>query len=137
MYLAIATGLVVSLFFCDVATVVGPQGESAGIPYREYLPYLILMIVGSAANLVALFSFKHRMFQLRITAAAFVVLLGLQGWLIYKYFTSADGIVFAVTAVFPVVAAVFDILAVRGIFADELMVRNAGRLRSAKRNFSK
>jgi len=40
---------------------------------------------------------------------------------------------FHLTALFPTVAVILDILAARGIWADELMVRSSSRLRSSKR----
>lgn len=132
LFIFIAILLTAILFFSDAAVIIGEGGTAAGIPYREKLPYLVLMSLGGLAEVVALFSFKKRMFQLRMTAVAFVLMLGLQGWLVYDYFTAPDGMVFKFTAIFPLVAAVLDILAIRGIFADELMVRSSKRLRAAK-----
>jgi hypothetical protein len=133
LYLAAATALLVSLFFCDAARVIGPGGEVQSICYTEKLPYMVLLCVGTAGLALALFSFRHRMFQLRVAAAAMVVTLGLQGWIAWDYFTADDAIVFSYTAVFPLVAAILTVLAIRGIYADELMVRSASRLRPAKR----
>lgn len=132
LYLLIAAVLTGVLFFSDAAQVIGAGGEVQPIRYTEKLPYLVLLSVGTAGLIIALFGFKHRMFQLRIAAAAMVVLLGLQGWIAWDYFTADSAIVFRYNAVFPLIAAIFAMLAVRGIYADELMVRSASRLRSAK-----
>ena len=35
LYFAIATGLVASMFFSNIATVIGPGGEELGIRYYE------------------------------------------------------------------------------------------------------
>lgn len=134
LYLAVAAVLLTFLLFGDVATVMGPGGETLPVEYRSKLPYLVLICLALASGAVALFSFRKRMFQLRMTAVSMVVSLGLQGWLVYDYFSADSQFVFSWTAVFPIVCVIFDFLAIRGIFADELMVRSSSRLRSAKRN---
>lgn len=133
MYLALAAGLLTALMFGDVATVPGVDDSTVSVAYREKLPYLILIGVALLSGVVALFSFRKRMFQLRMTAVSMVVNLGLQGWLMYDYFTAAPEMVFKWTAVFPIICGILDFLAIRGIFADELMVRSSSRLRAAKR----
>ena len=134
LYLFITCVLLGGLFFSDVATMVVPEGDPVGIAYIDKLPYLVLMIVAATGHLVALFSFRKRMFQLRIAAASAVVLLGLQGWIAYDFFTADPRIIFKWTAVFPAIGTILDIMAARGIFSDELMVRSSSRLRAAKRN---
>ena len=101
LYLLLATGLVAALFFCK---------KAGDIPYTEYWPYLILLIL-----------------------TGFLQVLALQGWLVFDFIASHNEPVFSVTAVFPVVAAILDFLAARNILADEIMVRSADRLRAAKR----
>ncbi|MBQ7268886.1 MAG: DUF4293 family protein [Bacteroidales bacterium] len=132
LYLALATALLVSLFWSVAAEVIGPAGELLPVRYTEKLPYLVLLSVSVAGFAAALFSFSRRMLQLRLTAAALVVALGLQGWIAWDYFTADSALVFRYTAVFPLIAVILAVLALRGIYADELMVRSASRLRSAK-----
>lgn len=131
LYLFLAAVLVAALFFSDVITV--PGDEELRIAYIDKLPYLVLLVVAAAGQLTALFSFRHRMFQLRIAAATAIILLGLQGWLAYDYFTADKALLFSWTAVFPIVGFILDLMACRGIFSDELIVRSANHLRSAKR----
>lgn len=107
--------LVISSFFC------------------KEVPYLVLMILGALCNLLPIFMFKHRMLQMRIVIFGAVVLLGLQVWMAIDYFTASELTVFNYTMVVPVICAILDFLAVRGIISDELLVRSAGRLRSARR----
>jgi len=133
LFIAISTALITVMLLGDVATIIGENGEKLSVAYMDKLPYLVLLSIGGAASLVALFSFKHRMFQLRIVAVGLVLMLGLQGWLAYDYFKAPDEMIFNYSAIFPLVCAVMDTLAIRGIFADELMVRSSSRLRSAKR----
>lgn len=133
LYLAISTGLIISLFFSTMAVAVGVAGDTATIAYSEKLPYLCLMISILSANLLALVLFKYRPLQMRVAMIAALLLIGFQIWLAVDYFRAPDGIVFKFNAVFPLVAAILDILAVRGIMADQLMVQSYSRLRSRKK----
>ena len=123
LYIFIATVLTASLFFCDKAD---------GIRYIDYVPYLVLLIIVSLLNLIALTTYKVRILQVRTVVFAALITLALQGWLALDYFVSAD-VVFRFTAVFPLVSVILDVLAARGIWADELIVRSASRLRESKR----
>ena len=124
LYLLLATGLVVSLFFCT---------KAGDIPYTDYWPYLVLLIVTGFLQVMALTTYKHRIFQMRTAVLSAIILVGLQGWLVYDFISTRNDPVFSVTAVFPIVAVILDFLAARGILADELLVRSADRLRAAKR----
>ncbi len=128
LYLFLATGLVVSLFFCN---------KAGDVPYTDSWPYLILLIVTGFLQVMALTTYKHRIFQMRTAVLSAIILLGLQGWLAWDFFSSHNDPVFSVTAVFPIVATILDFLAARGILADEMLVRSADRLRSAKRKSQK
>ena len=124
LYLLLATGLVVSLFFCM---------KAGDIPFTDYWPYLVLLIVTGFLQVMALTTYKHRVFQMRTAVLSAIILVGLQGWLVYDFISTHNDPVFHVTAVFPVVAVILDFLAARSILADELLVRSADRLRAAKR----
>lgn len=137
LYFAIAVGLLASLAFGSVATIMVPGAEPERVAYLSKLPYAVLIIIALLANLIALFSWGHRPLQIRLAGGATVVLLALQAWLAVDYFTMPDEMVFRWTVVFPAVAAIFEILAIRGIYADELIVRSASRLRAAKRASTK
>lgn len=124
LYLLLATGLVVSLFFCP---------KAGDIPYTDYWPYLVLLIITGFLQVMALTTWKHRVFQMRTATLSAIILIALQGWLVYDFFSTHNNPVFSVTAVFPIVAAILDFLAARSILADEMLVRSADRLRAAKR----
>ena len=123
LYLFLATGLVVSLFFCM---------KAGDVPYTDYWPYLVLLIVTGFLQVMALTTFKHRVFQMRTAVLSAIILIGLQGWLVYDFISTHNDPVFHVSAVFPIVAVILDFLAARSILADELLVRSADRLRAAK-----
>ena len=124
LYLLLATGLVVALLFCTKA------GE---IPYTEYWPYAVLIILTSFLQVMALTTYKHRIFQMRTASLSAIILVGLQIWLVVDFIKTHNDPMFHVTAIFPIVATILDFLAARSILADELLVRSASRLRAAKR----
>lgn len=134
LYLALACGIVAALFFSPLAVAIGNGGAQETINFTDNIYFLCLMISIALANLLALILFKHRGLQMRVTVIAGLLLLGFQIWLAVRYFTAPEGIVFKFTAILPLVAAILDFLALRGILADQFLVESYGRLRSRKKN---
>lgn len=134
LYFAIAVGLLCALLFGNVGHIIDPEAGSMGVHYLAKLPYAVLIILSFAANLVALFCWGHRSLQIRLAGGSCVLLLALQIWIAIDYFTMDKSFVFAWTAVFPLVCLFLDLMAMRGIYADELLVRSASRLRSGKKH---
>ncbi len=124
LYLFLATALIAALFFCH---------KAGDVFYTDYWPYLVLLLVVAFLNVMALTTFKHRIFQMRTATLSAIILLGLQVWLVVDCIKTHNTPVFSLTAVFPIVAMILNLLAARGILADELLVRNSSRLRAAKR----
>lgn len=133
LYLAVATALLTSMFFCKFATILGPDGVEISIKYVEKVPYLVLLAVALAGNVFSLFAFKIRIPQMRVATVAALILLAFQIWIIVDVVRGWNEMVFSVTALFPLVAMVLDILAARNIMLDEAMVQSASRLRASKR----
>ena len=135
LYLAIATGLVVALFFCVNSISLGPGGAHVGeLKYIQFFPYLTLLILVGLLQLIALGTFNVRVLQMRTAVLSGLLLIALQAWLAVDYFTAADGVVFKWTAVFPILAAILDFMAARNILRDQLLVESITRLRSRKKN---
>ena len=124
LYLFISTVLIALLFFCD---------KAEGVSFTEYFPYLVLIIVITLLNILALTTYRFRVLQMRTAMLSAIVTAALQIWLVVDFFTFGKMENFHLTAVFPIAAVILDSLAARSIFADELMVRSASRLRAAKR----
>lgn len=133
LYLAVATALLTSMFFCKFATILGPDGVEISIKYVEKVPYIVLLAVALAGNMFSLFAFKIRIPQMRVATVAALILLAFQIWIIVDVVRGWNEMVFSVTALFPLVAMVLDILAARNIMLDEAMVQSASRLRASKR----
>ena len=125
LYLALATALLVSMFFCD---------KAEGVAFVSYMPYAVLLAVSGLLHLLALTTWRFRVFQVRTAVLAALITLGLQAWLVVDFIVTGNDPLFHVPAIFPLLAIILDVLAARAIWADELMVRSSSRLRSAKRN---
>jgi len=112
------------MFFCD---------KTEGVSYWAYFPYAIFLVVLAILQILALGCFKFRIFQFRTAGLAMIICVAFQLWLGLDFYLTHNDVLFNISVVFPLVAAILDLLAARSIWADELMVRNAGRLRRAKK----
>ena len=133
LYLAIATALLASMFFCKFATIVGPQGNHLEIMYWEKIPYVTLLAISTIGNIFSLFAFEIRMPQMRVATGAAILLLAFQCWIVVDLARNWNEMSFSVTALFPLIAAILDIMAARSILLDEAMVQSSARLRASKR----
>lgn len=134
IYLAIASILIGSMFFCKFAAIIGPDGDEAIIRYSEKIPFLLFIIMLFTANVIALLSFKTRMLQMRVCGLAAILLVAFQIWLGVEVIRNMKFMTFSFTTVFPIVAAILDVLAARNIMEDEAMVMASSRLRSARKH---
>ncbi len=135
LYLCIATGLIVALFFSVKAFTLGPGGvHSVELTYIKYTPYLILLILIAILQLLAVFTFNARVFQMRTAVLSAILMIALQAWIGVDYFTADMELIFRFTAVFPLVAAILNFIAARYILRDQLLVESVSHLRSRKKN---
>ena len=135
LYLCLATGLVVALFFSVKAFTLGPGGVHAvELTYVKYTPYLILLILITILQLLAVFTVNARVFQMRTAVLAAILMIALQAWIGVDYFTADKEWIFKFTAVFPLVAAILNFIAARYILRDQLLVESVSHLRSRKKN---
>ena len=135
LYLCLATGLVVALFFSVKAFTLGPGGVHAvELTYVKYTPYLSLLILVTILQLLAVFTFNARVFQMRTAVLSAILMIALQAWIGVDYFTADKEWIFKFTAVFPLVAAILNFIAARYILRDQLLVESVSHLRSRKKN---
>lgn len=130
LFLFLASALIGSLFFLPMVIFIG---SDTTINYVEYYPSLILIIVSLVLSITILFSYKKRMFQVRVCTLDMIILLGLQIWLLVKYFTRDESMHFSFSIVFPIVAAILVYIAMKYIARDQAMVMSASRLRPSKK----
>ena len=135
LYLCIATGLIAALFFSVKAFTLGPGGvHSVDLTYIKYTPYLILLMLITILQLLAVFTFNARVFQMRTAVLSAILMIALQAWIGVDYFTADKEWIFKFTAVFPLVAAILNFIAARLILRDQLLVESVSHLRSRKKN---
>lgn len=135
LYLCIATGLIAALFFSVKAFTLGPGGvHSVDLTYIKYTPFLILLILITILQLLAVFTFNARVFQMRTAVLSAILMIALQAWIGVDYFTADKEWIFKFTAVFPLVAAILNFIAARLILRDQLLVESVSHLRSRKKN---
>lgn len=133
LYFAIVSAILLTLVFGNAGVDYSDPQTIEKVRYISKLPYAIFIFISLVANIIALFSWGHRSLQIRAAAGSAVLILALQIWLAVDYFTLGKEFVFSWTAILPIIAFVFEILAIKGVFADELLVRSASRLRATKR----
>jgi len=130
-----ATGLIAALFFSVKAFTLGPGGiHAVELTYVKYTPYLILLILITILQLLAVFTFNTRVFQMRTAVLSAILMISLQAWIGVDYFTADKTLIFKFTAVFPIVAAILNFIAARYILRDQLLVESVSHLRSRKKN---
>lgn len=102
---------------------------TTALELNDFLPTAILSGLVAAICLFAIFLFRNRLLQISISRIA--LLLGLAVVLTGGYFAlQTDGQdVPQAGAAFPLLQIVFTVLGIRGIRADESLVRSMDRLR--------
>jgi len=147
VYLLIAEMLIAALFFVPFADIAGKEGSTyrfdisgiylSGVQNPEILysslPLVILCALSLILILVAIFRFKNRIVQMRISMINIFLMFGISGLIYYYVWSGAKTLMgiysFNIYLVFPLIAAVFIYLAKRAINKDELLVRSIDRIR--------
>ena len=98
--------------------------------YSTWALFVILLVV-AALSFVTIFLFKKRMLQIRLTIFSSVVLIGYYLALVAYLFMLAEDTTFSAswTICLPFAALILNWLAIRGIGADEALVKAYDRLR--------
>ena len=145
VFLLVALGLLVTMFFFPIAELVYETGEiltfnltgfyqtEAGITYSVSNQNSILAfgVIICALNLITTFMYKNRALQLRLCIYNILLLVGMTGIILFVIYSidNINSVSYSMPAVFPVIAAILHYLAFRGIRKDELMVQALSRLR--------
>ena len=134
LYLAISTGLLISLFLCRYATDMSSSGRDAVIMYYDYLPYLLMLITLLTANIIALSAFKSPMLQARISIISALAALGFQIWLAVDFFRYTGQMTFSVSMLFPFLITFLNFLAGRSAMLDGFTIQAAQRSKNQGHN---
>ncbi len=104
-----------------------------GISILQTTPMLILIITLLTLDIVALFSFKKRILQMRLLSFSIIMKLGsyLLGAFYVLQFKSSEGFTFLphFSIIFPLVGIILLYLAIRAIGKDEALVKSLDRIR--------
>lgn len=133
LYLGIATVLMAALFFCNFATIIGPDGTEVTIRYYEKTPYLVLMIMTLTAHVCAVFSYKLRFLQARVCIITALLALGMQVWFFMDFMKFRNDMVFSITMVFPLVMTILDVMAAKNSLVDEMTVTAVRSVRRSRK----
>ena len=149
LYLLAAAVLMAITLLMPLATYFGREGseyvlKGLGVfelidavhpsPVFTTLYLAVLLALSALLPLVIIFLFKKRFLQVRLCFAETVLLLGAQGFIayhIYNLYKSVDvaSWKFGVPSIFPILALVFVILAIRAIIRDHNLIKSLNRIR--------
>lgn len=141
LFLTIAAGLLVSMFFVPMIRFVG---EDTVIHFVEVAAFkgftltTIFQLVCAVLSIVALVSFKNRIRQIRLCNLNTIILIAYQIVIAVYFFRRSSNVLgedalFTVPCIFPVCAAILTFIAMRYVARDEAIVIASTRLRSGKR----
>ena len=134
IYTILATLLIVSMFFCRFAKILGPGGAELEVMYYEKLPYLVMLIMLLAGGICSIFSYKNGFLQARVCMLTALMLIGFQIWLGIDFLRFRNDMVFSITMIFPVTAAILQMLATRSaLFGAFTMQATSRIIRNRKR----
>lgn len=144
-YLVLALSLIALSSFLPLAEVahadiiytfsaLGLTNAQSGEVIYSGLPLISLAILILVINLFIIFNYKKRVRQMRVATFNIILMLGFIG-VSFLFITMAveplDQAITAykITMIFPLIAAVFNYLAIRSIGKDEALIRSIDRIR--------
>lgn len=133
IYSIIATLLSASMFFFSFATILGPEGTELKIMYYEKLPYLFMLIMLLAAGVCSIFTYRNGFLQARVCILTALMLIGFQIWLGVDFLRFRTDMIFSISAIFPIVAAILNVLAARGALVEGMTLQTAEKVLKSKK----
>ncbi len=111
----------------------GLYGVDFGEEHYSTLPLLILLSFVVLTLLVTIFMYRHRVLQIRICIFNMILALGCSGLAFFFLYQASEkfGTNYhtSILVILPIVAAIFIVLAIRGIAKDEALIRSIDRIR--------
>ena len=142
IYLLIVTILMIVCMCTSVGSIISADNQiseftnltiSMADDTKDYAPWALfaILLVVAILSFGTIFLFKKRMLQIRLTIFSSVMLIGYYMTLVALIFMIADDASFTPswTICLPFAALVLNWLAIRGIGADEALVKAYDRLR--------
>lgn len=113
--------------------------DSEKVYQDGFIYFLVLLFLTIAAIITTIFSYRHRLFQIKLCYMIWIFLLGLMIFTAVFFYRLNEILVsvgganvasnYSITAIFPIVSLILVWLAYRGIIKDESLVRSLDRLR--------
>jgi hypothetical protein len=96
-----------------------------GLPIQVFIGLIVIL------HLIVIFLFKRRILQIRLLVFSVILLIGLAGLILYFLYAGFDSlnVIFKIPMAIPLVAIIFDYLAIRAIGKDEALIRSINRIR--------
>ncbi|MDR3236383.1 MAG: DUF4293 domain-containing protein [Prevotellaceae bacterium] len=124
LFLLVAAGLLTAMLFAPFANCADHY-----IYYTTFRTMFALLVVSLAVTCITIFLYRRRVWQKRLCLVNGIVLLVLQGFVIYYMIATLWGAEFSFTTSFPTVAVIFTWLAGCYIRLDEAKIKALDRLR--------
>jgi len=146
LYLLVALLIIESLFFVPLGEVVVESlnyklmfngffqihENSVELVQQAYALMILIPLIG-LLNFVAMFLYKKRTLQLRITMYNTILMFSLSGmaaYILYRAFSDYEAVILPnISIVFPVIAGILNFLAFRQIRKDDALVKSMDRIR--------
>lgn len=136
-YLIIAAGLLIgSMFFSNMCYGVIPtdapseQWERITISFFERSQFLIMAFVGFSLCVIALFYHKKRLLQIRICLLDSIIIFAFQIWILVEFNKLKSLYSLSIPSLFPIIAIILLVLAIRYIAKDEAVAMFSGTKRT-------
>ncbi len=128
-----ATLLTIVMFFCKLATIIGPGGEELDIMYYEKPEYIFMLIMLMTAEICTVFCHKFPLLQSRVCMISALLMIGFQIWLSVDFFRYHNEMIFSATLIFPLISGVLNIMAARMALVDGMTLQAVKSLKKNRR----
>ena len=147
-YLAVSAALSGFLLKGPIVRLVGDANETYELNFKgicsvdsgvvrdvieKSLPLTIILIAVPVLFLMAIFLYRRRKLQIRVTVFSTLLLIGaFLIMLFYIFYTSRKldaELIFNIKLTFPIIGAILGYLAFRNILKDELLIKSYDRIR--------
>lgn len=138
----ILLGLMIGLPLGEIAvgdqifsfSIQGINNEGSGEQLYNGLPLMVFLGIAIVVQLLAIFGFKNRVRQMRLSGYNILLMLGIVGVSFYfKYASFKEMEIvtnsYKLALVFPFIAGIFNYLGIRAIGRDEALVKSIDRIR--------
>ena len=86
-----------------------------------------------AAGVCSIFTYRNGFLQARVCILTALMLIGFQIWLGVDFLRFRTDMVFSISAIFPIVAAILNVLAARGALVEGMTLQTAEKVLKNKK----